>query len=125
MPPGRPLNRDAKIARLIADLRKALVAREAARIEGAVASHINELVASLQSGIHVGGARQAAVVSAAAPTAVPAAASKPKGRKRRSAASRKLQAAKMKAYWAARKAKEGKGKAGKAAPMDKRASTAK
>ena len=109
MPPGRPLNHDARVARLIADLRKALVAREAARIEGAVASHIDGLVASLQSGIHVGGARQAAMVSESTPAAVPTAA-KPKGRKRRSAASRKAQGAKMKAYWAARKAKEGKGK---------------
>jgi len=109
MPPGRPLNHDAKIARLIADLHKALVAREAARIEGAVASHINDLVASLQSGIHVGGARQATMVSAPTPAAAPTT-SKTKGRKRRSAASRKAQAAKMRKYWAERKAKEGKGK---------------
>lgn len=115
MPAGRPVNYDAKINRLIAELRKALVAREAARIEGAVASHIDGLVASLQAGVHVGGARQVAlavpVASVNAPRVTTAAAT-PKGRKRRSAASRQAQAVKMKAYWKARKAAEAEGETG-------------
>lgn len=108
MPAGRPVNYDAKINRLVAELRKAVVAREAARIEGAVASHIDGLVASLQGGVHVGGARQTAtgapVASADAPRVT--ATAKAPGRKRRSVASRQAQAAKMKAYWKARKAAE-------------------
>lgn len=110
MPAGRPVNYDAKVNRLIAELRKALVAREAARIEGAVAAHIDGLVSSLQAGVHIGGARQTAmgapVTSADAPRV--AAAAKSRGRKRRSAASRQAQAARMKAYWKARKAAEAK-----------------
>ncbi len=109
MPPGRPTNYDAKIARLVKDLRKTLVAREAARIEAAVSTHVDALVASM-SGVHPV-QTIAAMVRPATDAAV--AFAKKIGRKGRSAASRALQAAKMKAYWAKRKAKEAMG--GKAA----------
>lgn len=108
MPPGRPANHDKKIARLIADLRKALVARETAKIEATVSKSVDALVASMQGGIHGGGAPVQPVAASIAPTVTVAApAVKKKGR---SAASRALQARMMKAYWAARKAKESKAK---------------
>ena len=114
MPPGRPTNYDAKIARLVKELRKTLVAREAARIEAAVAKHVDALVASIQgSGIAHPVPTLAAMVKPAKAAAV--ALVKGLRRKGRSAASRALQAAKMKAYWAKRKANEAKaGKGSKA-----------
>jgi hypothetical protein len=105
MPPGRPTNYDAKIARLVKDLRKTLVAREAARIEASVSKHVDALVASM-SGAHPVHA-MVEMVKPATDAAV--AFAKKIGRKGRSAASRAVQAAKMKAYWAKRKAKEAMG----------------
>lgn len=69
MPAGRPVNHDAKINRLVAEPRKTLISREAARIEGAVASHLDCLVASLQVGVHLGGAPQAVTAAPAATAA--------------------------------------------------------
>ena len=109
MPPGRPTNYDAKIARLVKELRKTLVAREAARIEAAVSRHVDALVASM-SGIDIGGAHPAHTIAETVKAAKDAAVATVKrvGRKGRSAASRALQAAKMKAYWAKRKAEKAK-----------------
>lgn len=104
MPPGRPTNYDAKIVRLVRDLRKTLVAREAARIEASVAKHVDALVASIQGGVAHPAQTIAAMVKPAKDAAV--AMVKKLRRKGRSAASRALQAAKMKAYWAKRKATE-------------------
>ena len=89
MPPGRPTNYDAKIARLVKELRKTLVAREAARIEASVSKHVEALVASMSSAHPV--QTIAAMVKPAADAAV--AFAKNVGRKGRSAASRALQAA--------------------------------
>ena len=114
MPAGRPTNYDAKIARLVKELRRTLVAREIARIEASVSKLVDTLVASMR-GIDVGGAHPGQAIVAMAKPAKEAAVALAKkiGRKGRSAASRALQAAKMKAYWAKRKAKEAK--AGKGA----------
>ena len=110
MPPGRPTNYDAKIARLVKELRKTLVAREAARIEASVSKHVDALVASMR-GVDIGGAHPAHTIAETLIAAKDAAVATVKrvGRKGRSAASRALQAAKMKAYWAKRKAKEAMG----------------
>lgn len=109
MPPGRPTNYDARIARLVKELRKTLVARETARIEASVSKHVDALVASM-SGIDIGGAHPAQTIAAIVKPVKDAvvAIAKKVGRKGRSAASRALQAARMKAYWAKRKANEGK-----------------
>lgn len=107
MPPGRKPNLNSKIARLIADLRKALVARETARIEASVSKSVDALVASMQGGVDIGGAHPVQPVAATMTPAVTVSAPAAK-KKGRSAASRALQAAKMRKYWAARKAKEAK-----------------
>ena len=77
MPPGRPTNHDAKIARLINELRKALVAREMAKIDVAVGAHVDALVRGL--------AKSAGESDA---TMDPLPVAKTSGRKGRSAASR-------------------------------------
>ncbi len=92
MPAGRPTNHDAKIARLINELRKALVAREMAKIDVAVGVHVDALVRGLAKS--EGGSDA---------TMDPLPVAKKSGRKGRSAASRALQARKMKAYWAKKK----------------------
>lgn len=115
MPAGRPVNYDAKINRLVAELRKALVAREVAKIEASVSKHMGALVNEFDEPIIVGNGVVAPTRSAPtdeARTDEPARAATRHVRKGRSAASRQAQAAKMKAYWKARKASEAKGAAG-------------
>jgi len=102
MPSGRRPNLDKRIADLIGQLRKALVAREQARSESTVAAQMAALVSELQGG-HVATAPTPPV------TAAPVAVSKRGNRKPRSAASRAAQGAKMKAYWAKRRAAQTKG----------------
>lgn len=122
MPPGRPTNYDAKIARLVTALRKTLVAREAARIEAAVSKHVDALVASIQGRVHVGVVHPVQAIAAMVTPATNAAfaVAKKIGREGRSSASRALQAAKMKAYWAKRKANEAKRGKTQAPPAAKR-----
>jgi hypothetical protein len=50
MPRGRPANPDKKIADLVVQLRKALVARERALVEAHVTKHVDSLVAALHRG---------------------------------------------------------------------------
>ena len=114
MPPGRPTNYDAKIARLVKELCKTIVARETARIEASISKHVEALVAS-KSGVDIEGAHPVQMFAAMVKPAKDAAVAMARkiGRKGRSVASRALQAAKMKAYWAKRKAKEAKAGRGK------------
>ena len=93
MPRGRPTNHDKKIALLIAQLRRALVSREQARVEGQVALHVDALVQGLRDGHAAAAATGAAP---AKPAAAPAARSGKGNRRPRSAASRKAQSLKMK-----------------------------
>lgn len=81
MPPGRKPNLDAKINRLIADLRNALVARETSRIEATVGSRVEALVAGLSKGSSgVGNAVAAPAATPAPTTLTPAKATKKKRR---------------------------------------------
>ena len=107
---GRKTNWDKKVAELIADLRRALVAREQDRIEATVSAQMSSLVGGL-----TGGDSTPAPV---APTpSAPAAATGRGNRKPRSAASLAKQAAAMRRSWAKRNA--AKAAASKAAPKKK------
>lgn len=106
MPRGRKPSHDAKIARLIKDLHRAIVARETAKIETAVSHHISGLVDRIQAGVEIGGASQPTNISLITTPETAAPATKKGRRRKRSVASRALQAKRMRAYWAARKAKE-------------------
>lgn len=91
---ARPTNHDKRINDLLGQLRRALVAKEPARIEASVAQQMAGLVAGLGKG--------AAVV--AAPVA-PAAAPRRKGW---SAAAKAKARERMQKFWAAKRAKEWK-----------------
>jgi hypothetical protein len=93
MPPGRPPNHTARIAALVSQLKAALVAREQAQIEARVQAQIDGVM---------GGT---ALRSDGAPRRGPGRPRGTKNRKPRSEASRAAQAAKMKAYWAAKRRK--------------------
>ena len=100
MPPGRPANLDKRISDLVGQLRKALLAKEAAKAEATVGAQMQSLLTGLSRG---GGSGSVApiVVEAAAP-----AAAAPKTSKKRrgwSPAARAAAKARMKAYWAKRK----------------------
>jgi|GEM_PF-6664486 len=98
MPSGRRPNLDKRIADLIGQLRKALVAREQARIEATVAAQMAALVAGVQGG-HV----------EAAPTPPVTAAPALKKRRGWNAAARAAAKKRMTAYWAKRQAAQAKG----------------
>ena len=99
---GRKTNWDRKVAELIADLRKALVAREQDRIEATVAAQMSALVGGL-----AGGDSTPAPVAQA--SSAPAASTAGRGnRKPRSAASLAKQAAAMRRSWARRRAAKSK-----------------
>lgn len=104
---ARPVNHDRKINDLLGQLRRALVAKEQARIEETVALQMAGLVAGLGKG--------AAVVAAPAAPARTAAAPVAKKRKGWSAEAKAKARARMVAYWKARRAKEGKRVKGAAA----------
>ena len=91
----RPTNHDKKIADLISQLRRALVARESAKIEETVDAQMDGLVAGLTGARIVGNGAVAPVTPTAAPTT----------KKRRSwtPAAKKAAKARMKAWWAARR----------------------
>jgi hypothetical protein len=97
MPRGRPTNLDKKIAHHIDQLRRALVAREHARIEGQVAVQMAGIVEQLGNGA-VGNAGAAPSKPAARPT---------KKRKGWSPAAKAAARERMLARWAARKGKAG------------------
>lgn len=102
MPPGRRPNFDARIALLLKQLRAALLGREQARVQANVEAQMAGLVAGL------GKAGAAVVAAPAAPAAAPR-------RKGWSAAAKNKARERMRKYWAARRAKEGKrGKGAKA-----------
>ena len=102
MPRGRPVNFEKRITYLVAQLKAALVGRSRQRIESHVDDRVATLVGGLQGVVEADGIPAARDVAAPAPASV-----KGTGRRPRSAASRALQAAKMKAYWAKRKAGKG------------------
>ena len=114
---GRKTNWDKKIAELIADLRRALVAREQDRIEATVAAQMSALVGGLQ-GLDTGIEGRNSATAPDAPAAAPSAGGRG-NRKPRSAESKAKQAAKMRAYWRARKAAESKAPAPKKAKAKK------
>ena len=100
--PGRRPNPDRRIANLVSELKAALVAREQQRIEATVGAKITALLRGLK-GIAAGDSDPSPV---AAPRAAsgPASASLGRGnRRQRSAASRRAQSLKMKAFWAAKR----------------------
>jgi hypothetical protein len=109
MPAGRPPNLDKRIAHLIAQLKRALAAREQQRIEAQVAGQVDALVRGLQGSgdgapVKRGPGRpRKDAIAVLAPAAAPV-----RRRKPRSAASRAQQAKKMKAYWAAKRKAGGK-----------------
>lgn len=95
---ARPVNHDRKINDLLGQLRRALVAKEQSRIEATVAQQMAGLVAGLGKGAAVGAAP---AIAAQAPVAT-------KKRRGWSAAAKAKAKARMKAYWAAKRAKGGK-----------------
>ena len=97
MPPGRPANLDKRISDLVLQLRKALLAREAARAEASVGAQMQSLMLGLGKG--VGGAAAAPQVVAAAPPAAP------KKRRGWNPAARAAAKKRMVAYWAKRRGK--------------------
>src|SRR5262245_4702286 len=101
MPPGRKPNYDRRIASLVAELKAALVAREQSRIESQVARHVEGLVRGL------GNVGKGSSVPAVAATSSARKGPGRGNRKPRSAAARAAQSRRMKAYWAARRAKKG------------------
>lgn len=96
---ARPVNHDARINALLGQLRKALFAREQARIAATVDAQMDGLVAGL-------GKAGAVVVAAPAAPAAPAAATRK--RKGWSAAAKAKARLRMQKYWAERKGKAGK-----------------
>ena len=111
MPAGRKPNHDKKIARLVNDLRKALVAREQELIEAHVTKHVDALVATFHRvGAVVGDAVGDTVVLAKAAPAEALASVKRVKRKAWSPAARAAAKARMAAWWAKRR---GKAKAAK------------
>lgn len=98
---ARPTNHDKRIDDLLAQLRRALVAKEQARIEATVEAQMAGLVGGL-------GKSGAAVVAAPAAAAPAASAPAPRKRKGWSAAAKAKAKARMKAYWAAKNGKAGK-----------------
>lgn len=107
---ARPTNHDKRINDLLGQLRRALVAKEQARIEASVEAQMAGLVAGLGNG--------AAVV--ASPTAAPAAPAAASRRKGWSAAAKQKARLRMQKYWAAKRAKEGKRGKGAATPAQPR-----
>jgi hypothetical protein len=95
---GRKVNWDAKVKSLVAELRTALVERERTRLE----TRVNEMVAGIGHGLESAKRK----VSATAAKVARAAQGK-RGVYKRTAAQRKAQAAKMRAYWAAKRKAKG------------------
>lgn len=107
---ARPVNHDKRINELLVQLRRALVAKEQARIEATVEAQMAGLV---------GGLGKAGTAMVASPTSTPVPATTPKKRKGWSPSAKAKARERMKKYWAARKAKGGaRAKAAKAAPVE-------
>jgi hypothetical protein len=92
----RPRNHDAHIARLVRQLKDAVFARERSRIEDRIDAQVAALMGEARPVQNAG--------TAETPTVARRPAAKGRGnRTPRSAASRRKQAEKMKAYWAAKR----------------------
>ena len=100
MPRGRRPNIDKKIAGLIADLKAALVQREQQDLEVQVSARVDAIVNGLT---RVGGGTAKPVAAPSKPAAAPT-----KKRRSWSPAAKAAAAKRMKAYWAARRAKGAK-----------------
>jgi hypothetical protein len=96
---GRKTNWDARVSALVAELRTALVEREKTRLE----ARVDAMVAGIGHGLDVARDGVSRAVAKVAGRAKGAGAMRKRGVYKRSAASRKAQAEKMRAYWAARK----------------------